>query len=216
MNSRPTVIVLAAGLGSRFGGDRPKLLQPWFGSTVLEATLENAVASHLPVVVVTTDSLAPVAKRHVAARDVVVLPRADGTATLPLGMGFSIAAGVAASPNASGWLVVPADMPLIQPSTMQGVAQQLKKHPVVFAQHGGRRGHPVAFAAELYSELVTLTGDDGAKRLVARYPAHGMVVDDEGALLDVDTPDSLRHAQRVHDAAQQRRGAAPSTAPAGL
>lgn len=215
--SRPTVIVLAAGLGSRFGGDRHKLLQPWQGATVLEATLENAVASHLPVVVVTTESLAEVAKRHVAARDVVLLPSPDSDASLPLGVGFSIAAGVAASPNASGWLVVPADMPLIQPSTMRAVSQQLKKHPVVFAQHGGRRGHPVAFAAELYSELVTLTGDDGAKRLVARYPSYGLVVDDEGALLDVDTPDHLRHAQQVHHEAQMRRGSAvASSAPAPL
>ncbi len=221
MISRPTVIVLAAGPGSRFGGARHKLLQPWRGgTTVLEATLENAVASHLPVVVVTTESLAEVARRHVAARDVVVLPSADSAAaSLPLGVGFSIASGVSASPNAPGWLVVPADMPLIQPPTMRAVAQQLKKHPVVFAQHGGRSGHPVAFAAELYSELVTLTGDDGARRVVARYPSHGLVVDDEGALLDVDTPEHLSHALQVHDAVQLRRGAGapvPASAPAPL
>ena len=29
------------------------------------------------------------------------------------------------------------------------------------AGHGGRRGHPVGFAAELYPELTGLTGDEG-------------------------------------------------------
>jgi molybdenum cofactor cytidylyltransferase len=36
-----------------------------------------------------------------------------------------------------------------------------------------------------------LTGDEGARRLVARYPAHGVEVDDPGVLIDVDTQDDL-------------------------
>jgi molybdenum cofactor cytidylyltransferase len=67
------------------------------------------------------------------------------------------------------------------------VASALEKFPVVHAQHQGRRGYPVGFAAELYSELMLLTGDDGARRLMARYPAHGQEVGDPGVLLDVDT-----------------------------
>ena len=172
-------------------------MQPWLGATLLENTLRHAVASHLPVVVVTTEPLAATARQHVAARDVVVLPAMDGASNSPLGVGFSIAAGVSASPNAPGWLVLPADMPLIRTQTLQLVARQLSKHPVVFAQHQGRRGHPVGFAAELYSELIALTGDEGAKRLVSRYPAHAVVVDDAGVLLDVDTPQDLEEARRM-------------------
>ena len=201
LNLQPHLIVLAAGQSTRFGGDRHKLLQPWLGATLLECTLHNAVASLLPVVVVTTEPLAAVVRQHVAARDVVVVPAMDGVSNSPLGMGFSIAAGVSASPNAPGWLVLPADMPLIQPQTLQLVARQLRKHPVVFAQHMGRRGHPVGFAAELYSELIALTGDQGAKRLVSRYPAHAVVVDDAGVLLDVDTPQDLEEARRMQHVA---------------
>jgi molybdenum cofactor cytidylyltransferase len=61
----------------------------------------------------------------------------------------------------------------------------------VYAQYRGRRGHPVGFAAELYSELVALSGDEGARRVVARYPVHGEEVDDAGVLVDVDTQDDL-------------------------
>jgi len=71
------------------------------------------------------------------------------------------------------------------------VAARLAQHPVVYAQHIGRRGHPVGFAAELYSELVQLSGDEGARRLVARYPSFGVEVDDPGVLIDVDTLDDL-------------------------
>jgi molybdenum cofactor cytidylyltransferase len=202
LNRQPHIVVLAAGQSTRFGGNQHKLLQPWLGTTLLENTLRHVVASHLPMVVVTTEPLADLVRQSVAARDVVVVPAMGSGSTLPLGVGFSIAAGVAASPNAPGWLVLPGDMPLIQAKTLQLVARELMKHPVVFAQYQGRRGHPVGFGAELYSELIALTGDEGAKRLVARYPAHAVLVDDAGVLLDVDTPQDLEEARRMHNAAE--------------
>jgi molybdenum cofactor cytidylyltransferase len=118
-------------------------------------------------------------------------------------MGYSISAGVAARPNATGWLVLPGDMPMVQTSTLLAVAAALADHPVAYAQHRGRRGHPVGFAAELYSELVTLSGDEGARRLLARYPAHGVEVDDPGVLIDVDTQADLENLREL-----QARGAA--------
>ena len=61
----------------------------------------------------------------------------------------------------------------------------------MFAQHQGRRGHPVGFSAELFSDLVQLTGDEGARRLIARYPSRGVEVADPGVLIDVDTKADL-------------------------
>ena len=191
MSSRPAVIVLAAGKGSRFLGSEHKLGQSLGGSTVLGVTLAHAITSHLQVVVVTTEALADVARRHVAARDVIVLPEADAPGQTALGMGYSISAGVGARPDASAWLMLPGDMPMIQPPTLQAVARELGHHPVVYAQYKGRRGHPVGFSSELYSELATLTGDEGARRLIARYPAFGLEVEDPGVLVDVDTQADL-------------------------
>jgi molybdenum cofactor cytidylyltransferase len=196
MRARPAVIVLAAGRSSRFRGPRHKLEQSLGGATLLATTLRHAIASHLPVIVVTTQTLEHEARRVVAARDVVIVPEAgsiDG-----LGMGYSIAAGVGARADASGWLMLPADMPMVQPATIMAVARALEQYPVAYAQHRGRRGHPVGFGAELYSELVTLTGDEGARRLVARYPAHGVDVDDPGVLIDVDTEEDLLALRATH------------------
>ena len=198
MTARPAVIVLAAGKGSRFLGGEHKLAQSLGGLTVLGATLANAIASQLQVVVVTTEGLADVARRSIAARDVIVLPEVGSPGHGGLGMGYSISVGVAARPDAGGWLILPGDMPQVRASTVQAVAQQLADHPVVYAQYKGRRGHPVGFAAELYSELVTLGGDEGARRLIARYPALGLEVDDPGVLVDVDT---LADLDSVRDAA---------------
>ena len=209
-SSGVAVIVLAAGRGSRFLGIEHKLAQPFAATTVLASTLAHALASGLDVVVVTTAALAPVARHSIAARRVVVLPEVgdeagDATAgAAGLGMGYSIASGVSASSTASGWLVLPGDMPLVRPETLQAVAAQLAEHPIAYAQHKGRRGHPVGFGAELFTELVTLAGDEGARRLVARYPSTAVELDDPGVLIDIDTIDDL----------QRLRGEAPAPQPA--
>ncbi len=187
MKRLPTVIVLAAGRGSRFVSPEHKLLQPFGRSTVLGTALEHAIESGLQLRVVTTAVVTAEARRHVAQRDIVELPAATGQAGEVLGMGYSIASGVAASADAGGWLVLPGDMPAVQPSSLLAVAAKLPQHAVVYAQHRGRRGHPVGFSAELYSELVQLSGDEGARRLVARYPSHGIELEDAGVLADVDT-----------------------------
>ena len=196
MKTQAVVVVLAAGLGSRFAGPLHKLAQPLGSASVLGQCILRAIESRLPVIVVTTDRLAAEAARYVARRDLVVLPEVGSAAAGRLGMGYSIAAGVAARPQAGGWLVLPGDMPLVKPATLVAVAAGLAQSPVVVAQHLGRRGHPVGFAAELFSELVQLSGDEGARRVTARYPSLGLELADPGVLFDVDTEADLA-AMRV-------------------
>ena len=193
MRFRPTIVVPAAGLGRRFGGPTHKLEQEFEGSTVLATTVRHAIESQLPVVVVTTAALAPSVGRLLATRDIVVLSAAEAAR----GMGATIATGVAERSGAPGWLVLPGDMPLVRPGTLLAVASALEQHPVAYAQYRGRRGHPVAFAAELYSELIQLSGDDGARRVMLRYPAHGEEVDDPGVLMDVDTAADLERLRKA-------------------
>lgn len=187
MTTKPAIVVLAAGQGRRFAGPRHKLEQPLGASSVLGTTVRQALQTRLPVVLVTTEPLVPLVADQLATRDIVVVADADARR----GMGRSIAAGVTERSSAGGWLVLPGDMPLVQPSTLLQVAAALAHHALAFAQHRGRRGHPVGFGAELFSELMLLDGDEGARRLLARYPACACEVDDPGVLMDVDTVQDL-------------------------
>jgi molybdenum cofactor cytidylyltransferase len=187
MNPRPTILVMAAGQGRRFGADGHKLAQPLGQGTVLTTTIQHAIETGWPVAVVTTAELAASVSPWIATRDLVVLSAAEAAR----GMGFSIAAGVAAQAAGRGWLVLPGDMPLVRPASMLAVGRALAEHPIAYAQHRGRQGHPVGFAAELFSELIGLTGDEGARRLIARYPALPLELDDPGVLIDVDTEADL-------------------------
>lgn len=203
MRLRPTIIVTAAGSGSRFGGTVHKLDQAFGDSTVLATTVRQAVQTQLPVVVVTTAGRVALLSGVLAQRDIVVVSAEEAAR----GMGSTIATGVVERSGAPGWLVLPGDMPMVQPATMLAVCGALEQHPVAYAQYRGRRGHPVVFAAELYSELIQLSGDAGARRVMLRYPAHGQEVDDAGALMDIDTPADLEALRRAHAQAVALRAA---------
>lgn len=104
-------------------------------------------------------------------------------------LGDSIAAGVAACPHWSGWLVMLADMPWLQLSTVRRVCQALAFADIVRPLWQQQPGHPVGFSADVCDALLTLKGEDGARRLLQGAPPLLLKVNDPGCVRDVDVPD---------------------------
>jgi molybdenum cofactor cytidylyltransferase len=169
----PTVLVLASGRGERFkasGGTTHKLQALMAGKAVLQHTLDAVIASGLPW--------------HLEQ------------AAHP-GMGDSIAAAVAATQDAAGWLVLPADLPLIQSHTLLAIAAALATHDVVLPLFDGQRGHPVGFAVACRAALLQLKGSQGAAAIVRTFSAFEVVVNDIGVVTDIDTVQDLLRAERM-------------------
>ncbi|MGY2170018.1 nucleotidyltransferase family protein [Pseudomonas gingeri] len=193
MSDRAAAIILAAGQGSRFrqvaGADQDKLLAPCRGRDGIVRPVLEQVLGSLPGglgerIVVTTPDRAEVirlARAHVCR--VVLLDSS--------GMGESIAAGVAATSGAGGWLVVLGDMPFILPQTfvrvLEGMASDLIRVPTL----SGRYGHPVGFGSGFGAALRGLSGDRGAKSLFATARVQSVAVEDPGITWDVDLPSAL-------------------------
>ena len=185
MNIAPVVgVLLAAGRGERFGGDKLLALLP-DGECVGAAAARHLLAV-LPeiVAVVRPDDAELTAALGAAGARIVRCENADD------GMGASLACGVKARPDAAGWLVTLADMPWIEPATIARVADAIAGGADIAAPfHRGERGHPVGFGRTFYESLAALTGDEGAKSVVAAH-LNGLTridVDDAGVLRDIDT-----------------------------
>ncbi|EPL1075075.1 nucleotidyltransferase family protein [Pluralibacter gergoviae] len=141
----PGIIILAAGLGTRFrqaGGVGNKLLAPLAdGALLLEQTLAHAQASGLLPVVMTRPEYA----------EILTLAHRRGVRTVCLpsgGSGESIAAGVRAAQARAGWLIVPGDMAWITAEDHRRVAQALAEGAEqVRLRWQGFPGHPVGFSA---------------------------------------------------------------------
>ncbi len=177
--SLPVVIVLAAGRGERFaasGGSTHKLAALLAGKPVLQHVLDAVQASGLPHHVVQPDASRP-------------------------GMGDSIAAGVRATADAPGWLILPADLPLVCGETLRAVAGALLQHAVAVPLYKGARGHPVGFSAVCGPALLDLKGNQGASLVLRSQEAINSVaflaLDDIGIVTDVDTVDDLARAEAL-------------------
>jgi molybdenum cofactor cytidylyltransferase len=179
-------ILLAAGSASRFGGEKLMAALP-DGRPVGIAALENLAAAVDAVVVVVRPHDAVLAAAFAArGARVTACPQAAE------GMGVSLAWGIRAAPVAAGWVIALADMPWVQSATISGVVAALRRGAAVAApQRQGKRGHPVGFAADRYPELIALSGDEGAKPVVAQHRVTLIDTEDAGILLDVDTRQDL-------------------------
>lgn len=167
----PVVLVLASGRGERFnasGGLGHKLQADLGGKTVLARTLDAVRASGL--------------RWHLE------------DAGHP-GMGDTIAAAVRATRDAPGWLVLPGDLPLVQPTTLLAIARARMAAQVMVPTFDGQRGHPVRFAQECGDALENLQGNSGAALVVTAQVAIKMIVHDIGCVFDIDTLDDLQRAR---------------------
>lgn len=198
MTPLPCAIILAAGQGSRYrqaaGRDQDKLLAPCRGRDgVLRPVLEQVLVN-LPVemprrVLVTTPG-----RPQVAA-----LARAYGCQVLlldSLGMGQSLAAAVAASADAGGWLILLGDMPFILPSSVTRVIEGLTEEGISVPRRGDDLGHPVGFGRAYGVALQGLSGDRGARCLFAPGKVVEVSVNDPGVVWDVDRPEALVYRDR--------------------
>jgi CTP:molybdopterin cytidylyltransferase MocA len=183
-------VILAAGRGSRFGGDRPKPLARLGPRSLLAHAVGAAAAGGLrPVVVVVGYRAEDVAAAAGPMVRLVENPDWED------GMSASLRAGLAALAGDEGVVaaaVALADQPRIGPDAYRRVtAAQQEGAGLVVATYQGVRGHPVVIGREHWSEAMSLSGDEGARSLLEKYDVVEVPCDDTGSAADVDTPEDL-------------------------
>jgi molybdenum cofactor cytidylyltransferase len=192
MSKSPVGILLAAGKSQRFGSN--KLLHPVIDNTPMLIVCAEKLASVLPgsVVVIHRDLSELTAQLEQLGLCVVINKQAEQ------GMGSSIACGVRASSDATGWLIMLADMPYIKTETLSALANKLKQGAEIVAplfgqKLGQQRGHPVGFSQRFKNDLMALNEDIGARHIIEKYQQHQVMlpVDDEGVLRDIDLPEDV-------------------------
>ena len=181
-------VVLAAGLSSRFG-PRDKLLHPYRGRPLLEWTLRAVAAAGLVDCVVVigpqeTDKAALVAAHGL---------RAIENPTPELGMAVSLGCGVRAlREKVDGIFICLGDMPAITRAHLLQLAarfEALDDDAILAPTYQQQRGHPVLFGAAQRAALSAITGDQGAREVVAAAGARLVLHDlqDAAVVRDIDT-----------------------------
>lgn len=196
---RLAALVLAAGRSRRMKGV-DKLLEPVGGQPLLAHVLDQVAAAPLegcyvalPASGAGAETRRTLAEQHASRPQIVPVPDADE------GMAASLRRGIAALPSEiDGVVLLLADMPEIAAEDMARLAAAFDpeegREIVRATSQEGRPGHPVLFGRRYFETLQRLSGDRGAKAVVAEAEAFGSIVDvaleGERALVDLDTPEA--------------------------
>jgi CTP:molybdopterin cytidylyltransferase MocA/xanthine/CO dehydrogenase XdhC/CoxF family maturation factor len=184
-------VVLAAGLSRRMG--RNKLVAEVAGRSLVRHAAEAALAGGLDPVMVVTGHQAGEIEKSLAGLPVGFVHNpsfADGLST-------SLKAGIESLPaDCAGAIVLLGDMPGVSPELVARVSaafEPAKGRSICVATAEGRRGHPVLWGRQFFAELMRLSGDQGARGLIAAHAANIVEVGagDAGPLTDIDTPEAL-------------------------
>jgi molybdenum cofactor cytidylyltransferase len=185
-------IILAAGRSSRMGSH--KLLLPYKGRPIVNWVLAAACASQAdPIIIV----LGHEAQQVDAALQSERWFLAINNPWYVDGMSSSLKIGLAATPkDVDGAIILLGDQPLITSEIINAMIAESARDPdaIIAASYQGRRGNPVLFPRQYFTELEAITGDEGGRSVLTRYHERVrlMEIDDALAGFDVDTPEEYQ------------------------
>jgi molybdenum cofactor cytidylyltransferase len=185
-------VLLAAGLGSRFGPE-PKLLAPLDGKPLVRHAAEAALGARPRPVIAVLGAHAAAVRAALDGLDLIGIENPDYRA----GLATSLRAGLATLPETcTAAVVVLGDMPRVTAAHIDRLAAAFagaRDEPAaVVPVQDGRRGNPVLLNLRRLGPAISrLVGDHGAGPLLKGRTDVLEIPGDPGTALDIDTPSGL-------------------------
>jgi molybdenum cofactor cytidylyltransferase len=193
VETRCAAIVLAAGASTRMAPHHKLLIEDRAGRPMIERTVANALASGARPIIVVTGTREAEIRAALAGKPVTFVHAADHAE----GLSASLRAGIRALPSRTpATLVILGDMPLVPGRVLDRLVAAHAPHEgryIIVPTYKGRAGNPILWDAALFREILSLTGDQGARRLLTSHAEQVAEVEtgEEGILRDFDTVESL-------------------------
>src|SRR5947209_3489167 len=187
---RIAAVVLAAGTSTRMG--KNKLLTDMFGEVLVRRVVRAAEKSRARPIVVVTGQDHEFIRTALAETDTTLVYNPDFLE----GMSTSLRVGIHAVSESDGAVILLGDMPGITANLIDRMIASFdpdQGRSICVATYKGRRGHPVLFDHRFHAALQSISGDVGARQVLAANEEAICEVDgdDEAPLIDIDTPDDL-------------------------
>lgn len=191
-------IVLAAGRSQRMAPLNKLLIPDDSGVPMVARVVDRVLASRARPVTVVLGHMAREVEAALSGRKVQFVEAPDYAD----GLSASLKAGVASLPaSADAALICLGDMPLVSTAMIDRLLAAFdpeEGRAIIRPTFRGEPGNPMIWARRFFDEIATLSGDAGARRLVARHAEFvaEVAMDDDGVLRDFDTREALATLKR--------------------
>ena len=191
------IVLLAAGAGKRFGGN--KLTAQVHGKPMYLWAMENIeeMKTELPAVVVTGP---PEIVSAAEAKGMIAIFNGQPELGISLSIRLGIEAVIQEDRKVDGILFMVCDQPWLEKTTLVRLMSEFDGG-ILALSYGERRGNPVIFSREYLKELSELSGDIGGRQVMARHRENVrfLEVNDEKELQDIDKREQIEVIERQEE-----------------
>jgi molybdenum cofactor cytidylyltransferase len=192
---RPSVaaVVLAAGQSTRMAPYNKLLVADRAGKPMIARVVDNVLSSRARPVTVVVGHRGEDIRAALGGRPVSFVEAAD----YAQGLSASLKAGIAAlPPEVPAAVVCLGDMPLVTGRMIDRLLDAWdpdEGRSIVVPTHLGKPGNPILWDRRYFPEILQLSGDAGARSLLARHAEQVVEVElaEDAVLRDFDTVESL-------------------------
>ncbi|SKB27308.1 nucleotidyltransferase family protein [Daejeonella lutea] len=187
------VIILAAGSSSRLG--RPKQLLAYRGKTLLQHAIDSAKATKAKQTLVVLGAVKELINNQIDDKGIVRVDNPNWQS----GLASSIKAGINAlnsnSPNLDAAILMVCDQPFADATILISLlAKQAETgDAIVGCSYDDTKGIPALFHSSLFTDLLSLEGDAGAKKLFDKYKEVSSFVSFKQGGIDIDTSEDYKN-----------------------
>lgn len=189
------IIILAAGSSTRLG--QPKQLLPYQGTTLIAHIVNEAVRADLDPIVVVTGAYAEEINHILSGISGKNIHFIHNTRWED-GMGSGIVAGVSAlqalQPGTASIIIAVCDQPHLSAGLLHTLifTQVSTRKGIVACAYSDTVGTPALFTQPYFVDLSSLSGNEGAKKLLHHYKDDLAVIPFPKGTIDIDTPDDYQ------------------------
>lgn len=184
MTEKTGILILAAGNSSRLG--QPKQLLEFNGNTLLNHTLEQALKVSSSTIVVTGSKKIEIEKE---LHPSITCYNPNWEKGMGSSLNFGLQQLLSTFPDINNCIISVCDQPFINASIFFQLIEKQKftDRGIVASAYSDTLGIPVLFTKKYFGELVKLSGNEGAKKLLLEFKDDVAEINFEEGATDIDT-----------------------------
>jgi molybdenum cofactor cytidylyltransferase len=197
------LILLAAGESSRLRLPRtesiPKQLLKFRGKTLLRRAAENALASGCEKTCVVLGANFEILREEISDLEIEIAVNENWRRGMSSSLKTGLEKLLTIEPKLSSAAVTLADQPLVDAVIIRRLIQtfQVTDKKIVAAEYAGTVGVPAVFARSLFEEILNLSAESGAKRIIKKYAGSVEKITVPEAAFDIDTIEEYENLLRL-------------------
>tara|TARA_B100001123_G_C15157381_1_gene966034 strand:- start:241 stop:813 length:573 start_codon:yes stop_codon:yes gene_type:complete len=158
-----SAILLAAGQSKRMKGNN-KLTKEILGSPLIKHSVTNILASSVDELIVVLGYQNEIIQKLISNNEKITFVFNEN---FEKGMASSIKVGLNhLSENSEAFFICLGDMPLVNSYIYNLLIKCRKKKDIIVPTYKNQQGNPVLFNKSMKEKILTITGDNGAKKIL--------------------------------------------------